>query len=81
MGVAILVHNVMLVEPLNGVSVLHADEWPLWLFEAWVEGFDQFRHIRVCKELVNHSADDLLNVVEQVVEVDEIQLGFHMRVF
>ncbi len=81
-GVALLVGDgrVLLVEPLDGLLVLHAHEGPRRLLEVRVERLDVPAHRVVRQHLVDDARDELLDVLEQVVKLDEVELGFHVGV-
>ena len=79
-GLALLVGDVVLTQPLNGIGVLHATERTGRRLEVRVELLDVGSNLRLSKSEVNDVADDILDVVEEISEGNEIQLGFDVSV-
>lgn len=80
MVVALSVLDTLLAEPVNGLVVAHAHERPLGLLELGVVLRNSSGSGRVLKGKVDDTADDVLQVREEVVEVDEIKLGLDVSV-
>lgn len=83
MGLVLFVKDwrVLGIEPLNSIGVLHAEERPGRLLEARVHRFDESSNFTVCENGVDHIANELLDVVQQIVEVYVVQLAFEMGEF
>lgn len=80
MVVALLVLDASFPEPVNGIRVAHSHEWPLRLLELRVVLLDGLSSDGVLKSQVNNSADDMLEMGQEVVECDKVQLSFDVSV-
>ena len=80
-GVALLVEDrgILLVEPLDGLLVLHAEEL-LGLLELGVENLEVTGSSLVVENTVDDLGDDLLEMVEKVAELDKVYLGLDVGV-
>lgn len=80
-GVALLVEDrgILLVEPLNGILVLHAEEL-LGLLEVGVEDLEVASGGLVVENTVDNLGDNLLKMVKKVVELDKVQFGLDVGV-
>lgn len=79
-GLALLVGNVVLTQPVDGFGVLHASEGAAWGFEVRVELVDEGRDGGVTQRQINDAADHGFEVVEQVGEGDEVELRLDVSV-
>lgn len=78
--VAILVLDTTLSQPINGIRVSHAQEWPRRLLEVRVVLLDSLSGNRVLEGQVDDTADDVLKMVQEVVEGNEIQFSLDVGV-
>jgi hypothetical protein len=79
-GCTVFFVDTVLGEVLDGVSVIESHEGSLRSDKVWVESLDDLSSDRVGKEVVDDIADDALEVIKQVFESDENELGFEMGV-
>ncbi len=79
-GLSVFVLDVVRAEPVDGVGVTHAQEGAGGDFESRVEGVYCFFCLWVCEGEANDGAHDFFEVDEQVVEGDEVEFGFDVRV-
>jgi len=79
-GSTVFLVDTVFGEVLDGVSVIESHEGSLWSDKVWVEGLDDLSSDRVGKEVVDDITDDALEVIKQVFECDEDELGFEMGV-
>jgi hypothetical protein len=79
-GLALLVGDLVFDQPLDSIVVLHATEGTGRGLEIRIELLDISSDLGLSQSVVNHAADHILEVVKQVSEGDEVQLGFDVRV-
>ena len=81
MRLSFFVRDVVLAQPVDGVGVAHTLKGAFWSAEVGVQGGDEGGGGGVREDDVDDGAHDEFEVGEQVVEGDEVELGFDMRVF
>jgi hypothetical protein len=79
-GLALLVGDVVLDKPVDGIGVLHATEGTAGRLEVWVKGIDVPGDFRLGEGIVDDLTDHLLQMVQEVGELDEVELGFDVSV-
>lgn len=77
---AILVGDVVFVEPLDSVNVGHSHEGSSRSLEAGVKLLDKRASNGVGEDVLNGSTENLLNVLEEGLKVEETELGLNMGV-
>lgn len=80
MRLPLLVGDIVLAQPVDGVGIAHAPEGAFRGAERGVQGLDEGGGGGVGEDDVDDGAHDLLEVGEQVVEEDEVELGFDVGV-
>ena len=78
---AIIFRDVVFLEVLDGVGVLHPLEGLLGRLERWVELFDKGGVFGIGHDSRRHVAHEILDSVEQLLELDEGAFGLDVRVF
>lgn len=81
MRLSFFVRDIVLAQPIDGVGVAHALEGAFWSAEVGVQGGDEGGGGGVREDDVDDGAHDEFEVGEQVVEGDEVELGFDVCVF
>ena len=70
---------VMILQPLNSLSILHSPEWLLRRNKRWVQLIDQVTQGRL-ESPVHHITDQVFETVKQLIEVNKWTLGLNMTI-
>lgn len=81
MRLTVLVGDVALLQPVDGIRVGHAHERPRGRFECRVELGDEAGDEGIGEGVVDRAADEFLEVHEELIKVDEGELGFDVGIF
>jgi hypothetical protein len=79
--VALFVLDTLLAQPLDRISVAHAQEWASRLDEIGVVLLNRLGGNGVLKCQVNYPADDVLEMAQEIVKGNKVELGFDVGVF
>jgi hypothetical protein len=80
MIIALLVLNTPFSQPVNGLRIAHSHEWSRGLLEFWVILGNEPSSDRVFEYEVNHAANHMLEMCQEVIEGDEVELSLNVCV-
>lgn len=77
---AVVLSDIVLLQPGNGIRIVHSTEWSFRRLEIWIELLDivaewWFQHT------INNVTHQIFKPIQQLIECDEWAFGLDMAVF